>query len=114
MTSYSAFAAIASALFVFMLMACAPTKTSISLEKEREREEANYSGEVTTDFAKDGCPVLIQYKDSEELKYLIPVQLDEQFKKHGLKISFSFHYSRIMQGECQMGQPAVLEDIKVL
>ncbi|MCF8277795.1 MAG: hypothetical protein K9J17_13760 [Flavobacteriales bacterium] len=111
-TLNSALALVASALFLFALVGCVPTKPSVSLSGESDEE--GYFGEVTTKFAKDGCPILIQYKEGTELKYLIPVQLDEQFKKNGLKVNFTFHYSRIAQGECQIGQPAVLEEIKLL
>ena len=110
-TKRSALLFFMGALFLFGLPACAPTKPSV--QADAKSEQTKLQGVVTNEFAKDGCPWLVTYQDGTEEKYLIPVQLEERFKKNGLKLAFTFHYSRIMQADCQMGQPAVLEEIEV-
>ena len=100
-----------SALFFLLVIGCASNKTSIKLKPESEVE--NYAGVITNEFGQQGCSWLIKYTDGSEDKYLIPVQLEEEYKKNGQKIEFSFHLSRINQGDCQFGQTAVLEGIKI-
>ncbi|MCF8460337.1 MAG: hypothetical protein K9G46_06410 [Flavobacteriales bacterium] len=99
------------ALFLFVLAACNTNKpVSVS---EAVLLEGRYLGYITTEFAADGCPFILTYTDGSEEKYLIPVQLEEQYQRNGLQLEFGFHYSRIMQGDCQKGQPAVLEAVEV-
>lgn len=106
----SMFAMIAGMLVVLHISGCVFNKPSVSLEGENE--EAEFDGVVTNEFLKDGCPWLIKYQEGTEDRYLIPVQLDNDLKKNGLKVKFRFHLSRIAQGDCQIGQPAVIEDIE--
>lgn len=108
--SFSALMVIVSALCLLLLLGCRVSKPTTKLKPELE--EGEYIGTVTNQFEQQGCEWLIQFNDGVEDKYLIPIQLEQDFKKNGLKVVFSFHYSRISQGNCQMGQPAVLEDIK--
>ena len=108
--SFSALMVIVSALFFLLLLGCTASKPTTKLQPELE--EGKYIGLVTNQFEQQGCEWLIQFNDGVEDKYLIPIQLEQDFKKNGLKVVFSFHYSRISQGNCQMGQPAVLEEIK--
>ena len=107
--SFSALMVIVSALCFLLQLGCTASKPTTKLKPELE--EGEYIGTVTNQFEQQGCEWLIQFNDGVEDKYLIPVQLEEEFKKNGLKVVFSFHYSRISQGDCQMGQPAVLEEI---
>jgi len=100
-----------STLFLFPMGGCVSTKTSET--PKVELEEGRYIGVVTSEYAKDGCAWLIRFHEGEEEKLLIPVQFPEEFKKDGQQIEFSYHLSRISQGECQQGQPAVLEEPKL-
>ena len=109
--SYSALMIFMGALLISAQLGCMMRKPSIKLDNESEEDE--YVGIITNEFEKDGCPWLIVYNDGVEDKYLIPVQLDDAYKKNGLEVRFAFHYSRIMQQDCQMGQPVVLEDIEI-
>ena len=108
--SFSALMVIVSALCFLLLLGCKARKPTTKLEPELEK--GKYIGTVTNQFEQQGCEWLIQFNDGVEDKYLIPIQLEHDFKKNGMKVVFSFHYSRISQGNCQMGQPAVLEEIK--
>jgi hypothetical protein len=104
----SALVVFASALLVLFVSSCATNKPSVSQESELDKGKT--LGVVTNEFEKDGCLWLIKLEGQNDT-YLIPVQLEDKFKKNGLKVEFAFHYSRISQGACQIGQPAVLEDI---
>ncbi|MCF8464617.1 MAG: hypothetical protein K9G41_07245 [Flavobacteriales bacterium] len=107
----SAFILGIGALFLFLLAACNSTKPVPTLEAVLA--EGRYLGHITTEFAAEGCPFILKYMDGGEEKYLIPVQLEEQYQLNGLQLEFGFHFSRIMQGDCQKGQPAVLEMVEV-
>ncbi len=107
----SAFILGIGALFLFVLAACNSTKPVPT--SEAVLLEGRYLGHITTEFAADGCPFILTYTDGSEEKYLIPVQLEEQYQRNGLQLEFGFHYSRIKQGDCQKGQPAVLEAVVV-
>ncbi|MDB4678244.1 hypothetical protein OAE93_00785 [bacterium] len=100
-----------SALSFLMITGCVSNKSSI--QPETKLEEGKYVGIVTNEFVQRGCSWIITYNDGSEDKYLIPVQLEEEYKNNGQKIEFSFHLSRINQGDCQLGKPAVLESIEV-
>jgi hypothetical protein len=56
---------------------------------------------------------LVKYEYLGQDKYLVPVQLLDQFKKSNSEIEFSFRLSRISQAECKMGQPALLEGVEL-
>ncbi|HQW86927.1 MAG TPA: hypothetical protein PLH93_07065, partial [Flavobacteriales bacterium] len=70
-------------------------------------------GTVTLAHAAEGCPVLIALEPPGELGHLMPVGLDERFRKEGLKLSFTYTLSRIHSGGCNQGTPAVLDSIAV-
>ncbi len=107
----SAFILGIGALFLFALTLCNSTKPVPT--SEAVLAEGRYLGHITTAFADEGCPFILTYTDGSEEKYLIPVQLEEQYQQNGLQMEFGFHYSRIMQDDCQKGQPAVLEAVEV-
>ena len=70
-------------------------------------------GTVTLAHAAEGCAVLIALEPPGELGHLMPVGLDERFRKEGLKLSFTYTLSRIHSGGCNKGTPAVLDSIAV-
>lgn len=109
-TQKSALVVYISALSFLLMLGCASNKASV--QPEVKLQEGKYLGTVTNQFSQKGCNWLVKYNDGGEHKYLIPVQLEGRYKKNGLKIEFGFYLSRIKQGNCQMGQPAVLENIE--
>lgn len=68
-------------------------------------------GTVTLAHAAEGCPVLIALDPPGELGHLMPVGLDDRYRKEGLKLSFTYTLSRIHSGGCNKGTPAVLDSI---
>jgi hypothetical protein len=68
-------------------------------------------GTVTLAHAAEGCPVLIALDPPGELGHLMPVGLDDRYRKEGLKLSFTYTLSRIHSGGCSKGTPAVLDSI---
>ncbi len=70
-------------------------------------------GTVTLAHAADGCPVLVALEPPGTPGFLMPVGLDERYRKDGLKLSFTYTLSRINSGGCAKGTPAVLDSIAV-
>lgn len=60
-------------------------------------------GTVTLAHAAEGCAVLIALEPPGEIGHLMPVGLDERFRKEGLKLSFTYTLAhplgRMRQGD---------------
>lgn len=102
---------------ISLLVAChgnrAATGTSGS-EETTEQMGTRHTGTITTDFAKEGCPVLLMLDGKAEEPMLLPIGLDDRYKDHGMRLSFTWRPSRAPSGSCLKGMPAILEDIRVL
>ncbi len=72
------------------------------------------TGIITTAFASAGCPLLIQLQPAGEVEYLIPIALDDRYKKDGMRLKFTSRPSKASSGNCGKGQPAILENITVM
>jgi hypothetical protein len=83
-------------------------------EKEEVSETTGTLAVVTTEFSDEGCPFLLEIEENGKKVLLMPIELDEEFKKDGLRVSIEFHFSRIMQSECQKGRPIVLDSINLV
>ncbi|HRH38272.1 MAG TPA: hypothetical protein PK760_08000 [Flavobacteriales bacterium] len=109
------FAFLASILF--LITACGGSKKhTIESAQAVEQQEANngYStGRVTTSFAGDACPWLVKL-DGVSGTYLIPIAMDERYRKNGLHLRFTYRASRANNGGCMKGQTAILEDITLI
>jgi hypothetical protein len=64
-------------------------------------------------YAAEGCPHLVEITTPEGKQWLIPIALDTQYLKDGLKLRFKHRPSRASSGSCTKGQPAILEEIVV-
>jgi len=108
-------AGIGSALLVFALSACAETKpipdNNDDVALQADMMPVQNTGTVTMAFKEEGCAVLIKITSKSDFEYLIPIELDIKYRKEGLNLRFNFVPSRAPQGDCTMGQMAVLEDI---
>lgn len=105
---------LSSFIAVVLLTACGGNKDMVNSDKAVEQQEANdgYTiGRVTTQFIGDGCPLLIKLEGTGI--YIIPVALDEKFKRNDLRLKFKYRPSKASSGECQKGNPAVLEEVTV-
>ena len=99
--------------FAFACSSTAPVADNTD-EKPKEDIRTEHVGTVTTAFAEDGCDVLIQVNSKSEHAYLIPIALDDKYKKDGLVLKFNYRVSRAHQGDCKKGQAAILEDIAIM
>lgn len=72
------------------------------------REGYTY-GVITDKTGLDGCTYVI-YGDSNRV--FEPFNLEENYKKDGLKVYFKYRLSR-MASICQHGQPITISDIKL-
>jgi hypothetical protein len=108
------FAATAAAL----LMSCCHRKTEAAAASASTAPptaaDGRSSGRVTTEFANEGCPVLVDRGEGVEQRFFIPIGLEPQFAKDGTKLSFVYRLSRASSGMCGKGQPAILEEIQIL
>ena len=99
-----------------LLCACGSKKTSVDNAAAVEQMEANNgfsTGRITNAFAGDGCPWLIRVDHADNL-YLIPIALDEKYKKDGLQLTFKYRPSKASSGDCRKGSPAVIEEVSVV
>lgn len=97
-------------------IACGTKKHTVDSTKAVQQQEAGagYStGRITTNFAGDGCAILIKL-DGVGNTYLLPIALEEKFKKNGLQLRFKYRPSKASSGDCLKGQPAILEEISVV
>ena len=92
------------------LAACSGTKTAPEIESGNA-DHKKHLGTVTLQYAKDGCPVLVELEGDAKGTYLLPIAMDTALHKEGAHISFNYRVSRASSGNCNMGQPVVLEDI---
>ncbi|MBK8340902.1 MAG: hypothetical protein IPK99_13290 [Flavobacteriales bacterium] len=104
---------LASALAVGLLAACNGSKTAAAVESSAPPTEGLVTGTITTAFANEGCAYLVALDQPAEKSHLLPIALDEQYLKDGVKLSFTYRLSRASSGSCAKGQPAILENISV-
>jgi hypothetical protein len=83
-------------------------------------------GVVTSEQKRMGCDLLIRVITKEDVDkvtdstslftttYLYPVQLDEKYRKDGLKIKFRYRPSRAFSGACVVGMPAIFEEVSLI
>ena len=79
--------------------------------KEEQVQVVGVRAVVSTEYSVDGCPVLLEIEEDGRKVLLMPVELKEKFKVHGAEVLIEYHLSRIMQSECQIGRPIVVDDI---
>lgn len=61
------------------------------------------------------CPLYLEANESNARVTMYPVNLDPQFQKNGLKISFFYQPSRAKQpAECVVDKVVSLEDVQLL
>lgn len=106
------------AMAAVLLMSCCHRKTEAASASASTQPptaaDGRSSGRVTTEFAKDGCPLLVDRGEGLEQRFFIPIGLDPKFAKDGMKLSFVYRLSRASSGMCGKGQPAILEEIQVV
>lgn len=81
------------------------------------------TGTLSSAHAAEGCAwlVLVDHASSHPdgvdqgiPEMLIPIALEEQYLKDGLRLRFTYRLSRAHNGGCTQGTPAILENIVVL
>lgn len=112
---------LAVCVVVVAMVGCGSTKRSATIvtptpattTTSTTTDEAFSFGRVTNGFANDGCPWLISIEKEGSTIYLIPIALDDQYKKDGLHLKFTYRPSKASSGGCMKGQPAILEGITI-
>jgi hypothetical protein len=102
-------------LFLLLIYSCGSTKNQNS---NQTKVTTIYTG--TVHLNNNGCPYYIEINKClvSNLEYLgktiYPIQLDDKFKKDGLKLKFNFTVSRAMSPtDCQVDYVVSLENVSV-
>lgn len=108
---------------LLLSMACANRKERIQ-EREAHNNESSEAVDIVTEpvrligtvvAATDQCPVLIDAQVDDKIVKMYPVNLDEKFKKAGMKLKFSYTTSRAQQPEnCDVDAVVILSDVAVM
>ncbi len=104
-------------LFLVILSSCRSTKNQNS---DQTKESAIYMGIVHLN--ENGCPYFIEISTClvSNLSYYIgknvyPIQLDEKFKKEGLKVEFNLTVSKAPSpADCQIDYVVSLDNVSVI
>jgi hypothetical protein len=98
------------------LAACGTPKSATENTKAIDSQEAGngYSiGRMTSAHASEGCAWLMKLEDAGGL-FLLPIALEDRYKKEGLRLKFRYRPSKASSGDCLKGSPAILEEITVV
>ena len=102
-------------LFLLLIYSCGSTKNQNS---NQTKVTTIYTG--TVHLNNNGCPYYIEINKClvSNLEYLgktiYPIQLDDKFKKDGLKLKFNFTTSRAMSPtDCLVDYVVSLENVSV-
>jgi hypothetical protein len=97
-----------------LLISCASTKAN-QLEENglNTSEPMGVEGIITNNYREQGCAFLFEFTDPEGNERLVrPLQLDEEFKKDGLKVRIDFRMSRASNDGCDLAHPVIVESIE--
>lgn len=101
---------------VLVLVACGTPKSATENKTAIAAQEAGqgYSvGRMTSAFSGEGCAWLVKLEDAGGL-FLLPIALEERYKRNGLRLKFRYRPSKASSGDCLKGSPAILEEITVV
>ena len=100
--------------FAAMLFVASSCEDQVKTETKDEISdlESETRAIVTTKFLEDGCEILLEIQENGEKAMLLPVDLEDEYKVDGIELLITFHFSRIMQSECQIGRPIVIENVR--
>jgi ABC-type Fe3+-citrate transport system substrate-binding protein len=96
-----------------VLSACACKSKNNSTANSNETVDNEYTkAKITTAFAEEGCPVLVELTENGEIVYYAPIELADEYKKEGMLVKIKYTRSRAPQTTCFKGSPIVIDDIK--
>lgn len=83
-------------------------------ESSKMHQKDGVTATVTTEYASEGCGILLEIQEEGKKQLLLPIELDKKYKVHGTRIKITFHPSRIMQSDCHKGIPIAIDNIKLV
>jgi len=102
-----------------IMMGCslkkATTETAETIaETERTAQiiKEGYIQAVVEDKTKSGCGFVIKNINTNE--FLLPNNLEDQYKQEGLNVWLKYRPIRPAQGSCTIGNPITIEEIKII
>lgn len=113
---------LAIGIFGFLLFGCSDKKIEETAVEKFAPDEVVYPdepndgrwlyGEITDDYANDGCAILI---DTPKSGMFMPLELNDKFKIDGLKVRIIYQLARNPgTSDCSKGQPILLEKIQAI
>jgi len=102
-----------------IMMGCSAKKatteapdTNAETERIAQIIKEGYIQAVVEDKTKSGCGFVIKNITTEE--FLLPNNLEDQYKQDGLKVWLKYRPIRPAQGSCTIGNPTTIEEIKII
>lgn len=98
-----------------ILLAACTTPKEVVVEEQKEVvveqvSEVELVGKVRT---SDTCPLYLETYEDGKLVTMYPVNLEENLKNNGVKISFTYTLSRAKQPEnCRVDKVVALDNVK--
>ena len=106
-------------IILLLISGCSAKKATIETvetiaEKERTAQiiKEGYILALVEDKTNSGCGFVIKNITTEE--FLLPNNLDDQYKQDGLKVWLKCRPIRPAQGNCTIGKPTTIEEIKII
>ncbi len=105
-------------LILFLLLICS-CRSAKNQNNDQSNETTIYTGTVRLD--NNGCPFYIEISNCfvSNLSYYIgkkiyPIELDDKFKKEGLRLNFNLNVSRAMSpADCQVDYVVSLDNVSI-
>ena len=99
------------------LSSCGSTKTAAEeisvIQESIDDGLLTFEGFISTKYKDQGCSYLFVYRDSSGNQAMVrPLELEERFKKEGIKVKVEFRLSRASNAGCDLANPVIIESIK--
>jgi hypothetical protein len=100
---------------IIILTACANQKEIVNSENHGDQVVENVEDGFTVGMVRitdKGCFCYLEVNENGALLKMYPVNLDEKYKKEGIRLKFTYNVSRAMQPEnCFVDKVVALENV---
>lgn len=102
------------------LVSCSSTKTTTenvvqketaAMDTQKMIENGYIKGTIVASSEENDCPFVIEVSGRQDNYYLDPINLDETFKKDGVKVWFTYNGLKMMN-RCEKASPISINDIQ--
>jgi hypothetical protein len=103
---------------IILLTACTTQKEIANSENNGEHLSENVEDGFTVGIVRitdKGCYCYLEVNENGSLLKMYPVNLDEKYKKEGVRLKFTYNVSRAMQPEnCFVDKVVAVNDVSEL